>query len=116
MTVIDFPVPDPTWVYQLYCKHGGLLYVGIAYNLERRLKQHRGDKPWWPEVAKIDAYQFPTRMAAREAELAAITVRQPFYNVADVEPCDQANADAWKQLVEPWELPHEVKFVAGHGA
>jgi len=105
MGLVDMKRYGPTWVYQLCCEHGGLLYVGIAVDLDRRLAQHRKTKAWWSEVAHVVAHQFPTRDDARLAELDAINLRQPIYNIEGVRPNDQFAADAWAQRHQTWELP-----------
>lgn len=53
------PAEPGYYVYRLWDADGACLYVGRigdsgpAY-VKRRFKQHRYDKPWWPEVARID--------------------------------------------------------------
>lgn len=90
------PLDGPTWVYYAYCSHGGLLYVGVARDVEARVKQHRSDKPWWNlEVDSMLAFIYPTRRQALEVESHAIHVSRPYYNIAG-----QAGMEA---------LPHEVQ-------
>ena len=73
----------PTWVYQLFCDHGALIYVGVATDVRRRLKQHRATKAWWPEVFSVAAYLFPSREHALMVEAARIREGvSPRYNVA----------------------------------
>lgn len=86
-------VVRPTWVYLMNCSHGGLLYVGITYDLDRRIAEHRKNQDWWPEVEGIYAWQFPTRGLARRMELDVILYRQPLYNVEGVSEYDQYHAD-----------------------
>lgn len=106
MSLIELPARRPAWVYRAYCKHGGLLYVGITGALSRRLAQHRKHKPWWRhEVARVIAYQFPDRASARRAELAAITYDQPFYNVEGVIPNAQYDANRWANEFGTYSLP-----------
>lgn len=75
---------QPTWVYRLICEHGGPLYVGIAIDLDRRLAQHRAaSKPWWPDVARVEAEQYPDRYRARLMESYYIVYERPLHNVSD---------------------------------
>jgi hypothetical protein len=80
----------------------------MTNDLKMRIKEHRRTKSWWPEVASVEAHQFPTRREARTAELDAIRIGSPLYNMADVEPYDQFQAMEWKQNHRVWELPHRV--------
>lgn len=68
-------------LYRFYDADGVLLYVGISKHWPERLTQHRRDKVWWTEVARIDLEPFPTREAVLEAERAAIIAERPRYNV-----------------------------------
>lgn len=77
---------EPTWVYHLCCEHGGLLYVGIARDLQQRLKQHCATKDWWDEVWHVYATQYPDRMTARIVERQHIWEGRPRYNTNDVRP------------------------------
>lgn len=73
---------QPTSLYRLYDASDVLLYVGIAGNPGRRFEQHRGEKPWWGEVARIMLEHFPSREAALAAESKAIKADRPRYNIA----------------------------------
>ena len=77
---------EPTWLYQARCAHGGLLYVGIAYDVQRRVSQHRSTKSWWPEVDTVFAQRFETRAEAARLESAIIAGERPRYNIAGVRP------------------------------
>lgn len=73
-----------TWLYHLMSRDDGTpLYIGIAGNLSRRLRQHKSTKPWWSEVWLISAYIYPTRRAALDAEAFGIAcpVAPPRYNI-----------------------------------
>lgn len=73
---------DPAWLYQATCTHGALLYVGIAYDVPRRLGQHRATKSWWPEVDAVVALHYPTRRTAAAVESRIIAGVHPVYNIA----------------------------------
>lgn len=74
--------PDSTTLYRLHDAADALLYIGIAGNPGRRFQQHRGDKPWWGEVARVILEHHPTRAAALAAELHAIRTEHPRHNIA----------------------------------
>lgn len=73
--------PVPTALYRLRGQDRVLLYVGISDIPKRRLKDHAGDKPWWPEVKSQSIEWFPTRDHALAAEAKAIRAEHPVYNV-----------------------------------
>jgi hypothetical protein len=69
-----------TAVYRLFDKEGRLLYVGIAFDPEKRWKDHVVFKSWWPDVARKDIEWRDTRMLALAAEAEAIRSEHPMYN------------------------------------
>lgn len=88
-------IDEPCWVYYVYCEHGGLLYVGVAADVPRRVQQHRKDKKWWRrEVHSLIAYHYPTRRQAFEVEAHSIRTYRPHYNISGV--------------AGPEAMPHEV--------
>lgn len=68
-------------LYRFYDVAGDLLYVGITVDPGRRLERHRGDKPWWHEVARVELEQHPTRASVLTAERAAIANEKPRHNI-----------------------------------
>jgi len=72
-------------LYRFFDHDGLLLYVGITNDLGTRLSDHRRDKPWWAEVARVMVAQFESREAVLAAEKVAIRTEQPKYNVAHNE-------------------------------
>lgn len=72
---------QPTWLYQAMCEHGALLYVGIAYDVPRRLSQHRATKAWWPDVDAVCAIQYDSRDHARRLESRIIAGVLPQHNI-----------------------------------
>ena len=64
------------------CEHGELLYVGVAYDLQRRIAQHRATKSWWPEVDRVLGIRYATRAEALVLENRMIKQERPCYNVA----------------------------------
>lgn len=67
-------------LYRFYGHDDALLYVGITASLPGRLARHRGDKPWWSEVARISVEHFPDRQSVLRAETGAIRTERPRYN------------------------------------
>lgn len=68
-------------VYRLYDADGSLLYIGSAYDPEKRCKKHR-KQPWWPQVVRRADEWFEHRNFAYEAETKAIATEHPKHNVA----------------------------------
>lgn len=69
-------------LYRLYAADGRLLYVGISYSAIQRMAQHKADKAWFGDVARIDIEKVPgERAAVLAAERAAIATEKPIHNV-----------------------------------
>ena len=71
----------PHALYRFFDAAGDLLYVGITLDPGSRWKQHRDDKAWWHEVARVELENHPSREAVLAAEKAAIITEQPRYNI-----------------------------------
>lgn len=93
----------PTTLYRMFGAAGQLLYVGISSRALSRWEQHRHEKPWWSAVARITVEHFATREEALSAELAAIRVERPEYNiVGTVRPVvsvPELRGARWRELV-----------------
>lgn len=74
----------PTWLYQACCEHGGLMYVGIAVDLDRRIAQHRATKSWWPNVDHVVGISYESRRLALDIEGRIIRGVHPRHNIAGV--------------------------------
>lgn len=74
-------VDDTTALYRLYDASGRLLYVGISNNVHTRIRTHRVEKYWGPDVADARIEWFTTRAAALSAEATAIRRERPRHNV-----------------------------------
>lgn len=81
-------------LYRIRDEHHRLLYIGISFDLARRLGQHAGLKPWWSEVARIDVEHHPDRATALLAERAAIEAEAPLHNVVHQPEPEQAGYPA----------------------
>ena len=75
-------MPEQTFLYRAFCEHGGLLYVGITDNYERRLRQHAFGSEWWPSTDRITVVRYRTRWSARRAERYVIEHDNPVHNLA----------------------------------
>ncbi len=75
---------ERTTLYRVYDTNKDLLYVGISGNPARRLEEHQAHKTWWHDATIVLLCHYPTRVAAAEAEQAAIRSENPVYNVAGV--------------------------------
>lgn len=68
-------------LYRYFDASGGLLYLGITAGSTRRMHQHAATAPWWPLTATCAIEHHQTRAGARAAELAAIAIEDPPWNV-----------------------------------
>ena len=69
-------------LYRFYDAEGVLLYIGISLNAASRAAQHRGDKSWWGEVARMSVEHYEVTRPEMEAiERNAIIVERPRHNV-----------------------------------
>lgn len=75
----SYPVVT-TYVYRLYDTEDRLLYVGVANDLDVRLKRHANEKDWWSLVARRDITQFDNRLDAMYEESRAIERESPIHN------------------------------------
>jgi hypothetical protein len=69
-----------TFLYRLWGPKGELLYVGVSENPLKRWGVHAVDKPWWPQVRRLEAVAVGDRTAAEVAEYVAIVRERPRYN------------------------------------
>lgn len=69
-------------LYRMYDADGALLYIGVSLNVAQRMGQHRAEKPWWTDIARIDLEHHVSRRAVLQAEQRAILSEGPLYNVA----------------------------------
>jgi hypothetical protein len=71
-----------TTLYRAYDERGVLLYVGIANTPLLRVEQHSSTARWACYAAKITFERHPSRPEAAEAEVTAIKVEKPAFNIA----------------------------------
>ena len=70
-----------TDLYRFFDANDRLLYVGISFSAVARASQHRSEKDWWSDVARMDVEHLPSRAAAEQAERDAIRAESPLHNV-----------------------------------
>lgn len=68
-------------LYRFYDADGVLLYVGISKHWPERLTQHRRDKVWFDDVARVDVEYHPDRDSVERAERLAIGNERPLHNI-----------------------------------
>lgn len=68
-------------LYRFYDKDNRLLYVGMSLHAAKRASQHRRDKPWWNDVARMDVdHHDITEHELRRLESEAIYNDSPPHN------------------------------------
>lgn len=95
-------------LYRFWSDADELLYVGITARPWERWKQHRAEKAWWEEVAKVTIENFATRAEVKAAETVAIKTEGPRYNIAEVP-----KATVVDDPEETWDGKHvpQIAFV-----
>lgn len=89
--------PSPLFsLYDLVGHNGTVLYVGATRSLDTRLRQHRGDKEWWPEVDHVHVVECADLADLHERERQRIKALQPRYN--------KQHRDTGDALLESTEL------------
>lgn len=81
------PTKPGHYVYRLWTADGTCLYVGCVgerspRKLRDRLSDHKREKPWWPQVARIDAASFAGPLEVIAEEPAQIAQLNPVHNKA----------------------------------
>lgn len=69
----------PHHLYRHFDKNGALLYVGISLSAFGRAAQHRMGSRWFNAVKSMTIEAFPTRKAARRAEIATQQTERPLF-------------------------------------
>lgn len=73
--------PGNQVLYRMFDADNTLLYVGITNSLQRRLKQHSEEKPWFRRIDRIEIERFATRKEVEYAERQAIINEDPLHNI-----------------------------------
>ncbi|OCB57654.1 hypothetical protein A5677_16960 [Mycobacterium malmoense] len=68
-------------LYRFFNKDDELLYVGLTDNPGIRFRTHQSTQTWYTECVLATMEHFDSRNALKRAELNAIRVEKPKYNV-----------------------------------
>ena len=73
-----------TALYRFFDADGGLLYLGIAKDPDRRRAQHARDAAdtWFPLASSREVEWFDTRLEAESAERETLVAERPRFNMA----------------------------------
>lgn len=97
------PFRPPTVLYLAY-NATETVYVGIADDWKRRLRQHRAVKAWWPTINSVVLIAHCCRFHALEAEAFAICNDRPTMNIcrpAHRHQHDLNTAFSYRMLEDP---------------
>ena len=98
-----------TDLYRYFDAEGRLLYVGISFSAIARAAQHREDKGWWQDVARMHVEHLPTRSDAVNAERHAIRTEQPLHNVVHNGKISAAKLERQMRRNDPAEVRRVIK-------
>lgn len=71
---------EPTALYRLYDAQGVLLYLGISWNPDERMKLHALDKHWLHLVTRRTIEWYPDRASALAVEVTATASEKPLHD------------------------------------
>src|SRR5688572_7566222 len=95
-------------LYRFYDRDDRLLYVGISLSAAKRASEHRAEKAWWSDVARMEVEHLDVSRSEAEAiEKEAIRSEAPLYNVT------HAVGRSGGHVVEPGSVPAQVR-IWGH--
>lgn len=78
----EWRIPEAEcFVYRIYNRRGGLVYVGITNDLMTRIGDHRKRSLWWPVGATVRWSEHDSRAAARREEVRLIRRHRPPNNI-----------------------------------
>lgn len=89
-----------TAVYRLFDVNKALLYVGISWDPDLRMKDHKTNSPWWPSVDHTTIAWYRNREAAMGHEAWAITAEAPLYNTRRPDPNRYSASDLEDEIVK----------------
>lgn len=97
----DAEVQYTHYLYRLFAADGTLLYIGVTEDVAHRVYMHRqttvctGWLTIWTRYDHHTSEAYPTKLAAREAERAAIFAEAPLVN-------RQHNPKRWRRTRTGW--------------
>lgn len=106
---------EPADLYRLFNRKDELLYVGVAREVNARMREHRDETPWFSAVTRIERTPYGDRPSAEYAEQVAIEQEQPAYNVMSRSGPQITDPD-WRPTeptgpTEPLPLPPEKRVM-----
>lgn len=85
--MITIPLADrETAVYRLFNATKSLLYVGISWDPDTRMKDHEAKKAWWSDVEHMAIAWYRNRSSAMRREAWAIATEVPLHNTKRPNP------------------------------
>jgi hypothetical protein len=75
-----------TAVYRLFDINKTLLYVGISWDPDIRMKDHEANSPWWPDVKHMAAAWYRNRENAMAHASWPIATESPLHNTRQPDP------------------------------
>lgn len=70
----------PNFVYRVFDDYGHLLYVGCSLDVDKRMKVHRREAPWFKYATTIASFGPWPRSEAMRREREAIETESPYFN------------------------------------
>lgn len=67
-------------VYLIYDADDKLIYVGCTSNIKKRMNQHRTERYWANEIAKVEIENWPTKAEGFKREGYLVKTLRPRYN------------------------------------
>lgn len=113
MTTI--PLADrETAVYRLFDADKALLYIGVSWDPDIRMKDHEANSPWWPSTKHMAVAWYRNRENAMGHEAWAIATEAPLHNTRQPDPGRYDRSKLEGEIVKLPGLPLEwlVKQVA----
>jgi hypothetical protein len=98
--------PGAGAVYRVFDRAGVLLYVGSTADFGKRWQAHARKASWREHAKTMTVAWYGSLEEARQAEVTAIAVECPLYNIAGV-PAEYLHVNALILLARAGRLPNE---------
>jgi predicted GIY-YIG superfamily endonuclease len=95
--VSERPANEPTALYRLYDANNALLYLGITWDPDWRMKGHLLDKEWMHLVVRRTVEWYPDRPSALAAEAAATETEKPLHD-SSWRRTDHDDKPQWRDI------------------
>lgn len=106
-------------LYRHFDSNGELLYIGISLSAVQRLSQHKQTAHWFKDIAKVEIEHFSSPETAHAAEVEAIAIEKPKFNIAhqveDIDPMIKWRRDtkAIEDRRKKWYKLGQDYFITG---